>query len=203
MKRIITAIGILSICFYWSNGKAQSSTNQFVLFDVTFDYTKEDADNSKPSASHYYVKDELNSERPTDWTSPVDFRNGTVHVRWEVLEKPSKAPTKWSLCYIPFKGQNNNYGCTSTTPYSEKGVYDIDVSMTSFWENESIIWSEGVRRMDLVIKDADGVKGHVKEDPENYFPTKIRFTMIQVAAGFVYDPSLVPNLPKVKKKKSL
>ena len=38
---------------------------QFVLFDVTFTYTKEDADNSKPSKSHYYVKgDMLNPDRP-------------------------------------------------------------------------------------------------------------------------------------------
>ncbi len=30
---------------------------QFVLFDATFTFTKEDADNSKPSKSHYYVRD--------------------------------------------------------------------------------------------------------------------------------------------------
>jgi hypothetical protein len=80
---------------------------QFVLFDVTFSYTKEDADNSKPSKSHYYVKDPvLNVNRPKDWTSPVDYRNGTVHVRLEVLEKPAGgAPTTWTLCYIPNKGQ--------------------------------------------------------------------------------------------------
>ncbi|MDA0196557.1 MAG: hypothetical protein O2951_16205 [Bacteroidetes bacterium] len=74
----------------------------------------------------------LNAERPTDWTSPVDFRNGIVHIRWEVIEKPSKAPTTWSLCYIPNKGQNNNYGCTSTGIYTDEGVYDKDVSMTLF-----------------------------------------------------------------------
>lgn len=63
---------------------------QFVLFDVTFTFTQEDALNSKPSQSHYYVKsDRLNPARPKDWTSPVDYRNGTVHLRLEVLEKPA------------------------------------------------------------------------------------------------------------------
>jgi hypothetical protein len=33
-----------------------------------------------------------------------------------------------------------------------------------------------------------------------FFPTKVRITMIQVAAGSTYDPSLVPNLPPAKKK---
>ena len=35
---------------------AISYAEQFVLFDVTFTFTKEDADNSKPSKSHYYVR---------------------------------------------------------------------------------------------------------------------------------------------------
>jgi len=46
---------------------------QFVLFDVTFTYTKADADNSTPSKSHYYVKEPvLNTARPRNWTTPVD-----------------------------------------------------------------------------------------------------------------------------------
>ena len=168
---------------------------QFVLFDVTFTYTKEDADNSTPSKSHYYVTgDKINPLRPKDWTSPVDFRNGTVHIRLEVMEKPpGRAPTTWTLCYIPNKGQGNGYGCTGTDIYLEEGVYEKDVPMTSFWENESIIWSEGIKQMDLVIKDDSGGQGHAhkRSDHENFFPTKVRITMVQVAAGAKYDPDII------------
>ena len=175
--------------------------DQFVLFDVTFPFSKEDADNSTPSKSHYYVKgDRINPDRPKDWTAPVDYRNGTVHIRTEVLEKPEGGqPVTWSLCYIPNKGQKNGYGCTTTGVYKEKGVYEQDVSMKSFWENESIVWSEGVKQMDLVYKDNKNLHAHKREDPEKFFPTKVRITMIQVAAGAKYDPSLVPNLPPAKK----
>src|SRR5438552_7173420 len=175
---------------------------QFVLFDVTFTYTKEDADNSKPSKSHYYVKgDRLNPDRPKDWTTPVDYRNGTVHIRTEVIEKPAGGePTTWSLCYIPNKGQKNGYGCTSTGVYKEKGVVEQDVSMKSFWENDSIVWSEGIKQMDLVLKDDKNLHAHKRPDPEKFFPTKVRITMVQVAAGTKYDPSLVPNLPAAKPK---
>ena len=105
---------------------------QFVLFDATFTFTKEDADNSKPSKSHYYVRGKmLNADRPKDWTSPVDYRNGTVHIRAEVIEKPEGgAPTTWTLCYIPNKGLKAGYGCTGTEVYKEKGVYERDVKMT-------------------------------------------------------------------------
>lgn len=180
---------------------APPRANQFVLFDVTFTFTKEDADNSKPSQSHYYVKGDLiNKDRPKDWTAPVDYRNGTVHIRTEVLEKPDGGqPCTWSLCYIPNKGQKNGYGCTRSTVYKEKGVYEQDVSMTSFWENDSIVWSEGIKQMDLVLKDDKNLHAHKRPDPENFFPTKVRITMVQVAAGAKYDPALVPNLPESRK----
>ena len=48
---------------------------QFVLFDVTFTYTKVDADTTTPNKSHYYVKGDLiNPDRPRDWTSPASRR---------------------------------------------------------------------------------------------------------------------------------
>lgn len=173
---------------------------QFVLFDVTFTFTKEDADTSTPSKSHYYVKgDRLNPDRPRDWTAPVDYRNGTVHIRAEVIEKPAGGePTTWTLCYIPNKGQGNGYGCTGTDLYRETGVYEKDVSMREFWENDSIVWTEGIKQMDLVIKDDSGGRGHAhrRADHEKFFPTKMRITLVQVSAGSTYDPSLVPNLPQ-------
>lgn len=174
-----------------------SDGKQFVLFDVEFTYTKENADNSKPSKSHFYVTgDMLSSECPKNWTSPVDYRNGTVHIRLEVLEKPpGHAATTWSLCYIPNKGQGNGYGCTGTPVYLEEGIYEKDIPMTSFWENESIVWSEGIKQMDLVIKDDSGGQGHAhkRADHEKFFPTKVRITMVQVAAGKTYDPSVIQS----------
>jgi hypothetical protein len=194
--RLSRAFILLSLCAVPSVSRAE----QFVLFDVTFTYTKQDADTSRPSKSHYYVKgDRLNPDRPRDWTAPVDYRNGTVHIRAEVLEKPpGGAPTTWTICYIPNKGKGNGYGCTGTGIYREAGVYEKDVSMKEFWQNDSIIWSEGVKQMDLVIKDDSGGQGHAhkRKDAEKFFPTKMRITVVQVSAGSKYDPSLVPNLPR-------
>jgi hypothetical protein len=176
---------------------------QFVLFDVAITYTKADADNSKPSKSHYYVRGkDLNPDRPRNWTAPVDYRNGTVHIRAEIIEKPAGGePTTWTICYIPNRGQKNGYGCTGTGIFREIGVYEQDVSMKSFWENDSIIWSEGIKQMDLVIKDNSGGRGHAhkRKDHEKFFPTKVRITLVQVSAGSTYDPRLVPNLPPAPK----
>jgi len=195
--KLILIISSLLFTNLYAQDKSANDQTQFILFDVEFTYSKEDADHSTPSKSHYYVTgDMLNTNRPTDWTSPVDYRNGLVHVRIEVLDKPEgKAPTTWSLCYIPNKGQGNGYGCTNTPIYMEEGIFEKDVPMTSFWENEAIIWSEGIKQMDLVIKDDSGGKGHAhkRADHEHFFPTKVRMTMIQVAAGVSYDASILPD----------
>lgn len=177
---------------------SSASAQQFVLFDATFTYNKEDADNSKPSKSHYYVRDKMiSADRPKDWTKPVDYRNGTVHIRLEVIEKPEGgAPTTWTLCYIPNKGLKDGYGCTGTEVYKEKGVFERDVKMTEFWQNDNIVWEDGIKEMHLVMKDDSGGMGHVhkRTDPEKFFPTKVRITMIQVAKGSKYDPKLVADL---------
>ena len=179
---------------------AISHAEQFVLFDVTFPFTKADADNATPSKSHYYVKGPmLNAQRPKDWTAPVDYRNGTVHVRLEIIEKPTGGePTIWNVCYIPNKGQGHGYGCIATDVYKEKGVYEKDLDMTKFWQNNDIVWSEGIKEMHLVIKDNSGGNGHAHKRPdhEKFFPTKIRMTLIQVSKGAKYDPKQVPNLPQ-------
>lgn len=178
---------------------AAARAEQFLLFDVTFTFTKQDADNSTPSKSHYYVKsDRLNPARPKDWTAPVDYRNGTVHLRLEVLEKPPGGEaTTWSVCYIPYKGQGKGYGCLGTGVYTKAGVYEKDIPMTSFWQNDQIVWTEGIKEMHLVIKDNSGGQGHAhkRADHEKFFPTKVRMTLVQVSKGAVYDAKLLPPSP--------
>jgi len=190
LKRLFT---LLMFAFLTSAARAE----QFVLFDVTFTFTQQEALNSKPSQSHYYLKDDrLNPQRPKDWTAPVDYRNGTVHLRLEVLEKPAgDLPSSWSICYIPYKGQNHGYGCIGTGAYSKMGVIEKDISMTSFWQNNDIVWSEGIKEMHLVLKDDKNLHAHKRPDPENFFPTKVRMTLIQVSKDAKYDPKRMPDLP--------
>src|SRR5262245_51748752 len=102
---------------------------QFILFDATFPYTWEDAINSSPSKSHYYVTDSnwLNKLRPVNWMSPVDYRDGTVHIRVEVIEKPAGGQmVGWALCYV---GNSGSYSCPYTPYYTQLGVYERDVDM--------------------------------------------------------------------------
>ncbi|WP_046744299.1 hypothetical protein [Kordia zhangzhouensis] len=188
MKNCILLIVVNVLLFSCS----PKTATQFILFDEEFTFTYQDALTSSPSKSHYYVThNKLFPNVPKDWTYPIDYRNGSVHIRIEVIEKPiGNAPTKWTLCYIPNFRKNNEYGCTSTDLFTTTGVFEKDVSMNEFWENESIIWSKGIQQMDLIIKDDSGGQGHAHKRPdyEKFFPTKVRITMIQVAKDETYNP---------------
>jgi MYXO-CTERM domain-containing protein len=137
----------------------------------------------------------LNPARPSDWKSPIDYRNGVVHVRAEIIDKPAgSANTRWTLCYIPNRGIGSGYGCANTAAYTEKGIFDIDTGMTTWWQNDMIDWTQGIKQMDLVLKDSMGKFAHTLP-AELFFPTTVRITMVQVSKGATYDPSKVPNLP--------
>lgn len=171
-----------------------SHAEQFTLFDVTFDFTWEDAINASPSKSHYYVKsDKLNAQRPTNWMAPVDYRTGKVHIYLEVLEKPPGGQKQgWALCYVG----GGSYGCPYTKYYTEKGVYESDVDMTSFYNNATIDWTKGITEVDLVYTINDSGSGHVHFFPElkdKTTPTKVRIAMVQVAKGSTYDASMLPG----------
>lgn len=173
-----------------------SRAEQLTLFDVTFDFTWEDATTSSPSKSHYYVKESsgLRAERPDNWLSPIDYRNGKVHIHLEVLEKPAGGQKQgWALCYV---GKAGSYGCPYTDYYTDVGVYEKDVDMTSFYNNDTIDWSKGIAEVDLVYTINDSGQGHVHFFPElkdKTTPTKVRIAMVQVAKGSTYDSSQLPG----------
>lgn len=197
-QRLVLFLSLCSLAL-----TAAARAEQFVLMDVTFTFTKDDAFNAKPNQSHFYARGDLiNPNRPKDWTSPVDYRNGTVHLRLEVIEKPPGGqPTSWSVCYIPNKGREHGYGCIGTGPYKETGVIEKDLPMTTFWQNDNIVWEQGIKEMHLVIKDDHNMHAHKLPNPEKFFPTKVRMTLVQVSKGSTYDPKLVPNLPAAPAKK--
>ena len=170
---------------------------QFVLIDATFDYTWDDAMNAKPDKSHYYVNEGnfLNKNRPTNWLSPVDYRNGTLHVRAEVFKKPAgDQPTGWTLCYVANVG---GYGCADTDYYRTTGVFERETKMTAFWNNDQIQWDRGIKQVDLIYAINDSGSGHITNYPalkDLTTPTRVRITMVQVSAGAKYDPVIIDQL---------
>jgi hypothetical protein len=182
---------------------SSSSAEQFVLFDKEFTFEEKDA---IPTKSHLkLLASELGEKTPKDWTSPHNYRDGKVYIRFEVLEKaPGEVPTHWSLCYIGNKGQNGSgYACAGSPKYTTPGVYEVERDMKKLWQKDKVVWSEGLKAFTLVIKgpkikDKPAGKSHAHSQPDlkKFFPTKIRVTLVQVAEGSTYDPSKLVGIKK-------
>jgi len=79
-------------------------------------------------------------------------------------------------------------------------VYEQDILMTKFWQNDSNVWDQGIKEVHLVIKDNSGESGyaHKRQDHEKFFPTKVHMTVTHVSADSKYAPCMVSNLPQTK-----
>ncbi len=150
--------------------------------------------NAMPNKSHYYVNEGnwLNTARPKNWVSPVDYRDGKVHIHLEVLEKPAGSQQAgWALCYVANVG---NYGCPYTDYYTKTGVYEKDVDMHTFYNANTIQWDSGVKQVDLVYTINGSGMGHITNFPalQNLVtPTRVRIAMVQVSNGSTYDSSIL------------
>lgn len=126
---------------------------------------------------------------PANWVSPVDYTQGTAVVRLEVFTKPTTAATRFQIC---FEG-TPSYACTDQAPaYTTPGVYTWTSRFTNFYQFNQVNWSQGVRRISLILKNTT----NGKPSPENvgatesarYMPTDLRVTVTLVSAGSTYQP---------------
>jgi hypothetical protein len=148
--------------------RAQGS--QFVLIDATFTATS-----SNTMSSEYAVAPLPGA--PENWRSPIDYAAGSLHVRVEVLEKPSNLKT---LCNVCFKADDVLTCQPYPEPYTKPGVYESDAYFRSFWQYELYDWTKPVERVNVVVKDENG--RFVQGNP-SYFPTKLRVTVTIVPPG--------------------
>lgn len=150
--------------------------DQLVLVDIDYTHSSETTRDS-----HYYPK--LPDATPADWTSPVDYAHGSVHLELDVKTKPEGgAPTKYQLCFEA----TPDVACTLQSPtYTSTGHVVWDSPFDSFWYGGTVDWSQGVRQIPLILKDDKNNKP--SGDPA-YMPTDLHVLVVLVSAGSTYVP---------------
>lgn len=163
--------------------------DQFVIADATYTHSGQTT-----SDSHYPVMP--TAETPANWQSPVDYTQGSVHVRLEVKTMPSATPTRFQVCFE----MQTNYCCTDQAPaYTAPGVYEWDTDVEQLWRPGPVDFTTGVLRSQLILKDTN----NGKPSPENvgeetsalYMPTDLSVTVTVVSNGAEYEPPGGPMVP--------
>lgn len=154
---------------------------QFVALDDTWIHTPDLAD------SHYRASPA--AATPADWTSPVDYSQGTAWVYLEVQTKPSAQPTKFQLCFEA----TPTYACTNQSPtYTATGTYEWSTPFADFWSppSTSVDWTLGVNKLACILKDTmNGKPSSDNVGPTTaalYTPTQVRMVVTIVAPGSTY-----------------
>ena len=172
---------LISCLLFAAVGPATASAEQFVVLDMVVDATANNTTNSE-------FRVEPAAGIPTNWRTPIDYAMGTSHVRFEVLAKPSAAPTMLNVCFR----NPSSYACMKYSPtYTATGVYNYNDSIPMFWQSAMVDWAMGVNQVMLVIKDEEEVMVHANPD---FYPYKMRITITVVSPGGTYVPPN-PGMP--------
>ena len=137
--------------------------------------------------SHYRVQP--TPQTPANWQTPVNYADGSVHVRLEVKSKPSGTPTRFQVCFE----MKMNYCCTDQSPpYTAPGVYEWDTPIDKMWRPGPVDFSQGIVQSALILKDTNNIKPAPQNVGETisalYMPTELDVAVTVVSAGSVYAP---------------
>lgn len=150
--------------------------DQFIVTDLGYTHAKDNT-----TDSHYRV-DPLPGT-PSNWKSPVDYSNGSVHVVLEVKTKPSDAPTRFQVC---FEG-TPDAACSEQGPtYTKTGTYAWTSKFSAFWSAKGgPDWSKGGGKIALILKDTNN--GKPQGDPK-YVPTELHVTVAVLSGNATFVP---------------
>jgi hypothetical protein len=117
---------------------------------------------------------------PQNWRTPVDYANGSIYVRFEILEKPS---TRSTLCNVCFENTGTLTCMPYAAPYTAASVVTSAPKLPAFWQYDVYDWTKPVEFVQVVLKDQDTKL--VQGDPQ-FYPTKMRVTVTVVPPGKTY-----------------
>lgn len=181
------------------------SNKQLVLIDVTYIHNTTvsqvpllkpavDGQKSTPSGKAFSFFN-LPSWVPNNLVSPVNYAQGTLYQRLQVMTKPSTKNVTYQICLFQDTITASKHACSaeSKLKFTSPGTYYAQQSMPSLYQYNNLVWSRNLLIEMLVVKDANGnpvddrygFGGKWSGSPNLglYYPMKVRYTSIIVPQG--------------------
>lgn len=132
-----------------------------------------------------------------NWTTPINFAEGTLHFRAEVKRMPTNKTMFLQFCFWQY--QNTLENCSRMQALTYPGS---PVVVT--WEQDvAKLWKKGGRSIDWVhLRDRNGVSIKNRdrlpvsdysewnwngENPDDWYPMELRFTVVVVEKGRAFS----------------
>jgi hypothetical protein len=145
---------------------------------------------------------------PTNWKSPVNYYNGSIYLRYEVLEKPSDKQVALQLCV--WQDSFGKESCGRVMLYTKKDIYYVKMGGPSTWWNKSggaIDWTRKMQKTSFMHKNegyagslladnACGAACYKGTDLYDHIPIKYHISAYLVSAGGSFtQPPIWPDCP--------
>jgi hypothetical protein len=128
-----------------------------------------------------------------DWTQPINYAGGTIHLRLEVRNQPQPQSMRLQICWW----QDGRESCTRAGKIVGQpgAVTTWSQPVARLWSlnDTPIDWSQP-RSHGIFVRDADndivsdyGDWNWAGHDPADWFPLDVRFTAVVVEAGGTFS----------------
>src|SRR3990167_1283023 len=163
-----------------------TTSQQLILLNITYDHT-----NSTKAFSFF----NLPSGIPSNLISPINYAQGTLYQRVQVLAKPSAKTVKYQYCIFQDQIIKEKHVCTDENKlsFTGTGTYYANQQMMTLFQYNNISWNRSLLTQMLVIKDKNGIPvddrygwdGRWDGSPDFslYYPMKVYYTAIIVPPG--------------------
>ena len=160
--------------------------NQLVLLDVTYDH------NTVTRAFSFFS---LPSGMPSNLISPINYAQGTLYQKVQIITKPSSKTVKYQYCMFQDQLIKAKHACTNENllSFTSPGTYYASQNMTALFQYGNIQWYRNLLTQMLVVKDINGKPvddrygwvGTWSGSPNFglYYPMKVHYTAIIVPPG--------------------
>lgn len=167
---------------------AASTATEMLVFEVNRKVTKKDKG---------FPRDEPpRSEVNGDWTTPVNFANGTFYYRVEIFKQPQPQPMQLQFCVWQDKLVLEACGPTASLTGNAGTVVTWSEPIKKMYKKNGlpIDWTRPRQRYGLAIKNSNGLPvssfsgwNWNGEDPALWYPMTMRFTVVVVAKGKTFS----------------
>ena len=130
-----------------------------------------------------------------DWTSPINFAQGTLYYRVQIRSQPEPQQMKLQFCFWQFDYTREECG-PMTDVYGAPGTQKTwSAPVDRMWEKyDPIDWSQPRQTNGVAIKNSAGEPvsdwedwNWNGEDPDLWYPLDMRFSVVVVAQGKTFS----------------
>ncbi len=198
MRHTIDFLLIVILLLSCDNSKDQDdeANHELMLINEVFTHENTDAEDKKMGFSAFSLPENV----PSNWKSPVNYKDGELHFRVSILTKPDNRIIYYQMGF-QWEGGCNGHPFKEKFPdnrsmkISEPGIYQASQSIETFWEpscqeSDPIDWTKRMTRLLVVVWDENFQQiddrwgfGENIENIDGYYPMDVHFQAIVVPFG--------------------